>query len=145
MTREYEQNQERYRFPKWGQKGFSNFRVVPPRTGICHQVNLEYLALTVWTAKEKRNGKTVEVAFPDTLVGTDRHTALVNGLTVHGWGVGGSEADTTMPGQPLQSCGLTSEQQRPHLQHRSTRRAMCIIGRVLMEVNNTVCALLQAA
>ena len=64
VAREYEQNQERYRFLKWGQQGFSNFRVVPPGTGICHQVNLEYLAQTVWTAKEKRNGKTVEVAYP---------------------------------------------------------------------------------
>ena len=88
VAREYEQNQERYRFLKWGQQGFSNFRVVPPGTGICHQVNLEYLAQTVWTAKEKRNGKTVEVAFPDTLVGTDSHTTMVNGLAVLGWGVG---------------------------------------------------------
>ena len=101
VTREYEQNQERYRFLKWGQQGFSNFRVVPPGTGICHQVNLEYLAQTVWTAKEKRNGKTVEVAFPDTLVGTDSHTTMVNGLAVLGWGVGGIEAEAAMLGQPL--------------------------------------------
>ena len=100
-AREYEQNQERYRFLKWGQQGFSNFRVVPPGTGICHQVNLEYLAQTVWTAKEKRNGKTVEVAFPDTLVGTDSHTTMVNGLAVLGWGVGGIEAEAAMLGQPL--------------------------------------------
>ena len=101
VTREYEQNQERYRFLKWGQQGFSNFRVVPPGTGICHQVNLEYLAQTVWTAKEKRDGKTVEVAFPDTLVGTDSHTTMVNGLAVLGWGVGGIEAEAAMLGQPL--------------------------------------------
>src|ERR1700729_3724288 len=100
VTREYEQNQERYRFLKWGQQGFSNFRVVPPGTGICHQVNLEYLAQTVWTAKEKHNGKTVEVAFPDTLVGTDSHTPMVNGLAVLGWGVGGIEAEAAMLGQP---------------------------------------------
>src|ERR1700751_943288 len=85
VTREYEQNQERYRFLKWGQQGFSNFRVVPPGTGICHQVNLEYLAQTVWTAKEKRDGKSGEGAFPDTLVGTDSHTTMVNGLAVLGW------------------------------------------------------------
>src|SRR6204780_2588644 len=101
VAREYEQNQERYRFLKWGQQGFSNFRVVPPGTGICHQVNLEYLAQTVWTAKEKRNGKMVEVAFPDTLVGTDSHTTMVNGLAVLGWGVGGIEAEAAMLGQPL--------------------------------------------
>ena len=101
VAREYEQNQERYRFLKWGQQAFSNFRVVPPGTGICHQVNLEYLAQTVWTAKEKRNGKTVEVAFPDTLVGTDSHTTMVNGLAVLGWGVGGIEAEAAMLGQPL--------------------------------------------
>ncbi len=101
VAREYEQNQERYRFLKWGQQGFSNFRVVPPGTGICHQVNLEYLAQTVWTAKEKRNGKTVDVAFPDTLVGTDSHTTMVNGLAVLGWGVGGIEAEAAMLGQPL--------------------------------------------
>jgi aconitate hydratase len=101
VTREYEQNQERYRFLKWGQQAFSNFSVVPPGTGICHQVNLEYLSQTVWTAKEKRDGKTVEVAFPDTLVGTDSHTTMVNGLAVLGWGVGGIEAEAAMLGQPL--------------------------------------------
>src|SRR5271154_2262318 len=101
VTREYEQNQERYRFLKWGQQAFSDFRVVPPGSGICHQVNLEYLAQTVWTAKEKRDGKTVEVAFPDTLVGTDSHTTMVNGLAVLGWGVGGIEAEAAMLGQPL--------------------------------------------
>ena len=101
VAREYEQNQERYRFLKWGQQAFSNFRVVPPGTGICHQVNLEYLAQTVWTSKEKRDGKTVEVAYPDTLVGTDSHTTMVNGLAVLGWGVGGIEAEAAMLGQPL--------------------------------------------
>ncbi|MGO4872811.1 MAG: aconitate hydratase AcnA [Roseiarcus sp.] len=101
VKREYEQNQERYRFLKWGQQAFSNFSVVPPGTGICHQVNLEYLAQTVWTAKAKRDGKTVEVAYPDTLVGTDSHTTMVNGLAVLGWGVGGIEAEAAMLGQPL--------------------------------------------
>src|SRR5271165_2849900 len=101
VAREYEQNQERYRFLKWGQQAFSNFSVVPPGTGICHQVNLEYLAQTVWTSKEKRDGKTVEVAYPDTLVGTDSHTTMVNGLAVLGWGVGGIEAEAAMLGQPL--------------------------------------------
>ena len=101
VKREYEQNQERYRFLKWGQQAFSNFSVVPPGTGICHQVNLEYLAQTVWTTKEKRDGKTVEVAYPDTLVGTDSHTTMVNGLAVLGWGVGGIEAEAAMLGQPL--------------------------------------------
>jgi len=102
---EYGRNGERYRFLKWGQGSFDNFRVVPPGTGICHQVNLEYLAQTVWTAKEKygARGKTtaVEVAYPDTLVGTDSHTTMVNGLSVLGWGVGGIEAEACMLGQPL--------------------------------------------
>ncbi len=101
VAREYEQNQERYRFLKWGQQAFSNFSVVPPGTGICHQVNLEYLAQTVWTSKERRDGKLVEVAYPDTLVGTDSHTTMVNGLAVLGWGVGGIEAEAAMLGQPL--------------------------------------------
>src|SRR5208337_3011728 len=101
VKREYEQNQERYRFLKWGQQAFSNFSVVPPGTGICHQVNLEYLAQTVWISKEKHNGKTVEIAYPDTLVGTDSHTTMVNGLAVLGWGVGGIEAEAAMLGQPL--------------------------------------------
>src|ERR1700758_3749835 len=101
VAREYEQNQERYRFLKWGQQGFSNFRVVPPGTGICHQVNLEYLAQTVWTAKGKRDGKAIEVAYPDSLVGTDSHTTMVNGLAVLGWGVGGIEEEAAMLGQPL--------------------------------------------
>jgi aconitate hydratase len=101
VKREYEQNQERYRFLKWGQQAFANFSVVPPGTGICHQVNLEYLAQTVWTGKEKRDGKTHEIAYPDTLVGTDSHTTMVNGLAVLGWGVGGIEAEAAMLGQPL--------------------------------------------
>ncbi len=104
VVEEYKQNQERYEFLKWGQKAFSNFSVVPPGTGICHQVNLEYLAQTVWTRKEKLTvGKktgTFEVAYPDTLVGTDSHTTMVNGLAVLGWGVGGIEAEAAMLGQP---------------------------------------------
>lgn len=97
---EYERNGERYRFLKWGQGAFDNFRVVPPGTGICHQVNLEYLAQTVWTRKETIDGQEVEVAYPDTVVGTDSHTTMVNGLAVLGWGVGGIEAEAAMLGQP---------------------------------------------
>jgi aconitate hydratase len=101
---EYQRNGERYRFLKWGQQAFKNFRVVPPGTGICHQVNLEYLSQTVWTRKEKvtkgKRTETVEVAYPDTLVGTDSHTTMVNGLSVLGWGVGGIEAEAAMLGQP---------------------------------------------
>ncbi|MBL4907003.1 MAG: aconitate hydratase AcnA, partial [Sneathiella sp.] len=95
---EMERNGERYAFLRWGQKAFNNFRVVPPGTGICHQVNLEYLAQTVWTTKDQ-NG--VEVAYPDTLVGTDSHTTMVNGMAVLGWGVGGIEAEAVMLGQPI--------------------------------------------
>ncbi len=98
VDREYERNGERYQFLKWGQNAFENFRVVPPGTGICHQVNLEYLAQTVWTDTDQ-NG--VEVAYPDTLVGTDSHTTMVNGLAVLGWGVGGIEAEAAMLGQPV--------------------------------------------
>jgi aconitate hydratase len=94
---EMERNAERYRFLRWGQHAFDNFRVVPPGTGICHQVNLEYLAKAVWTREE--NGRTV--AFPDTLVGTDSHTTMINGLGVLGWGVGGIEAEAAMLGQPI--------------------------------------------
>jgi aconitate hydratase len=94
---EFERNQERFEFLRWGQSAFNNFRVVPPGTGICHQVNLEYLAKTVWTAIE--GGKTV--AYPDTLVGTDSHTTMVNSLAVLGWGVGGIEAEAAMLGQPI--------------------------------------------
>ena len=94
---EYERNGERYEFLRWGQSAFDNFRVVPPGTGICHQVNLEYLAQTVWTKDE--DGETV--AYPDTLVGTDSHTTMVNGLAVLGWGVGGIEAEAAMLGQPV--------------------------------------------
>src|SRR3979490_124667 len=101
VVEEYKQNQERYEFLKWGQKAFSNFSVVPPGTGICHQVNLEYLAQTVWTAKKKVDGKTIEHVYPDTLVGTDSHTTMVNGLAVLGWGVGGIEAEAAMLGQPI--------------------------------------------
>ncbi|MEH6545010.1 MAG: aconitate hydratase AcnA [Sneathiella sp.] len=95
---EMQRNGERYAFLRWGQKAFNNFRVVPPGTGICHQVNLEYLAQTVWTTNDQ-NG--TEVAYPDTLVGTDSHTTMVNGLAVLGWGVGGIEAEAVMLGQPI--------------------------------------------
>jgi len=98
VDREYERNMERYTFLKWGQNAFNNFRVVPPGTGICHQVNLEYLAQTVWTDTDQ-NGE--NVAYPDTLVGTDSHTTMVNGLAVLGWGVGGIEAEAAMLGQPI--------------------------------------------
>jgi aconitate hydratase len=104
VKREYEQNEERYKFLKWGQGAFQDFRVVPPGTGICHQVNLEYLSQTVWTKTETiTKGKTttkVTTAYPDTLVGTDSHTTMVNGLGVLGWGVGGIEAEAAMLGQP---------------------------------------------
>ena len=98
---EYDRNGERYEFLRWGSQAFENFRVVPPGTGICHQVNLEHLAQTVWTKREKQNGKNVEVAYPDTLVGTDSHTTMVNGMAVLGWGVGGIEAEAAMLGQPV--------------------------------------------
>ncbi|KAA5803859.1 aconitate hydratase AcnA [Alkalicaulis satelles] len=97
VDREYERNGERYKFLKWGASAFDNFRVVPPGTGICHQVNLEYLAQTVWTKDEDG----VTYAFPDTLVGTDSHTTMINGLAVLGWGVGGIEAEAAMLGQPV--------------------------------------------
>ncbi|MGM0521617.1 MAG: aconitate hydratase AcnA [Pseudomonadota bacterium] len=94
---EMQRNRERYEFLRWGQEAFDNFRVVPPGTGICHQVNLEYLGQTVWTKQE--DGKTF--AYPDTLVGTDSHTTMINGLGVLGWGVGGIEAEAAMLGQPV--------------------------------------------
>ncbi len=97
VEHEYQRNIERYNFLKWGQGAFDNFRVVPPGTGICHQVNLEFLAQTVWT-RTLANGTTL--AYPDTLVGTDSHTTMVNGLAVLGWGVGGIEAEAAMLGQP---------------------------------------------
>ncbi len=97
VKREYERNGERYDFLKWGQSAFDNFAVVPPGTGICHQVNLENIGQTVWTKTE--DGKTY--AFPDTLVGTDSHTTMINGLSVLGWGVGGIEAEAAMLGQPI--------------------------------------------
>jgi aconitate hydratase len=105
VEEEYRQNQERYKFLKWAQRSFDDFRVVPPGTGICHQVNLEYLSRVVWTRKDKvkADGKvaTMEVAYPDTLVGADSHTTMVNGLSVLGWGVGGIEGEAVMLGQPL--------------------------------------------
>jgi aconitate hydratase A / 2-methylisocitrate dehydratase len=97
VKREFERNGERYRFLRWGQQAFENFRLVPPGTGICHQVNLEYLSQVVWTSEEA--GRTI--AYPDTLVGTDSHTTMVNGLSVLGWGVGGIEAEAAMLGQPI--------------------------------------------
>ncbi len=105
VEEEYRQNQERYKFLKWAQRSFDNFSVVPPGTGICHQVNLEYLSRVVWSKKDKVkvDGKqaTMDVAYPDTVVGTDSHTTMVNGLSVLGWGVGGIEAEAAMLGQPL--------------------------------------------
>jgi aconitate hydratase len=98
VEREYERNGERYEFLKWGQGAFDNFRVVPPGTGICHQVNLEYLSQTIWTDEDKDGNR---VAYPDTLVGTDSHTTMVNALAVLGWGVGGIEAEAAMLGQPI--------------------------------------------
>ncbi len=95
---EFERNGDRYKFLRWAQKAFDNLRVVPPGTGICHQVNVEYLAQTVWVDKDQ-NGK--QIAYPDTLVGTDSHTTMVNGLAVLGWGVGGIEAEAAMLGQPV--------------------------------------------
>jgi len=97
VEREYERNAERYAFLRWGSEAFDNFRVVPPGTGICHQVNLEYLGQVVWTGQD--GNKTV--AYPDTLVGTDSHTTMINGLAVLGWGVGGIEAEAAMLGQPV--------------------------------------------
>ncbi|HEV2364344.1 MAG TPA: aconitate hydratase AcnA [Caulobacteraceae bacterium] len=97
VDKEYQRNLERYRFLRWGSSAFDNFRVVPPGTGICHQVNLEYLAQTVWTSP----GEDGTLAYPDTLVGTDSHTTMVNGLSVLGWGVGGIEAEAALLGQPL--------------------------------------------
>ncbi|MGD9385252.1 MAG: aconitate hydratase AcnA [Thioalkalispiraceae bacterium] len=94
---EYQRNKERYSFLKWGQKAFANFKVVPPETGIVHQVNLEYLARTVFTRKDGNEN----LAYPDTLVGTDSHTTMINGLGVLGWGVGGIEAEAAMLGQPI--------------------------------------------
>jgi aconitate hydratase len=94
---EFQRNSERYSFLKWGQQAFDNFRIVPPGTGICHQVNLEYLSKVVWSEKFKDE----DYLFPDTLVGTDSHTTMVNGLSVLGWGVGGIEAEAGMLGQPI--------------------------------------------
>ncbi|HLY57203.1 MAG TPA: aconitate hydratase AcnA, partial [Stellaceae bacterium] len=98
VRHEFQRNGERYAFLRWGQTAFDNFRVVPPGTGICHQVNLEYLAQAVWVGEEDDG---TLVAYPDTLVGTDSHTTMVNGLAVLGWGVGGIEAEAAMLGQPI--------------------------------------------
>ena len=97
VQKEMERNRERYAFLRWGQLAFENFRVVPPGTGICHQVNLEYLGRTVWS--EEQGGRVL--AYPDTLVGTDSHTTMINGLSILGWGVGGIEAEAAMLGQPI--------------------------------------------
>ncbi len=94
---EIERNHERYQFLKWGQQALSNFRLVPPGTGICHQVNLEYLGRGIWSSEQ--NGQ--KMAYPDTLVGTDSHTTMINGLGILGWGVGGIEAEAAMLGQPI--------------------------------------------
>ncbi len=99
VSREFERNGERYAFLSWAQKAFDNFRVVPPGTGICHQVNLEYLAQTVWVSEDAQTKKMV--AYPDTCIGTDSHTTMINGLSVLGWGVGGIEAEAAMLGQPV--------------------------------------------
>jgi len=101
VAKEYDRNIERYRFLRWGSSAFNNFRVVPPGTGICHQVNLENLAQTVWTNAGARETGGVTTAYPDTVVGTDSHTTMVNGLSVLGWGVGGIEAEAAMLGQPI--------------------------------------------
>ena len=100
---EYARNSERYEFLKWGSKALDNFQVVPPGTGICHQVNLEYIGQAVWSATETgENAKSgATIAYPDTLVGTDSHTTMINGLGVLGWGVGGIEAEAAMLGQPV--------------------------------------------
>ena len=110
VKREFERNQERYEFLSWGQKAFKNFRVVPPGTGICHQVNLEYLSKVAW-AEEDQNDKMV--VYPDTLVGTDSHTTMVNGLAVLGWGVGGIEAEAAMLGQPISIIKNIPEKRKP--------------------------------
>ncbi|HVH95321.1 MAG TPA: aconitase family protein, partial [Nocardioidaceae bacterium] len=99
---EYERNKERYQFLRWGQGAFDDFKVVPPGTGIVHQVNIEHLARTVFTREvESGDGQTVTQAYPDTCVGTDSHTTMVNGIGVVGWGVGGIEAEAAMLGQPV--------------------------------------------
>ncbi|HUX68918.1 MAG TPA: aconitase family protein, partial [Cellulomonadaceae bacterium] len=98
---EYERNRERYQFLRWGQTAFDDFKVVPPGTGIVHQVNIEYLARVVMTREVEVDGTPVLRAYPDTCVGTDSHTTMVNGLGVLGWGVGGIEAEAAMLGQPV--------------------------------------------
>ena len=103
MALEYLRNGERYEFLKWGSKALDNFQVVPPGTGICHQVNLEYIGQAVWSSPEsgEHAGGGATIAYPDTLVGTDSHTTMINGLGVLGWGVGGIEAEAAMLGQPV--------------------------------------------
>src|SRR5690606_8401560 len=98
---DYQRNGERYTFLKWGQRAFDNFKVVPPNTGIVHQVNLEYVARAVFSCDGQGAGNGLPQAYPDTVVGTDSHTPMVNGLGVLGWGVGGIEAEAAMLGQPV--------------------------------------------
>ena len=98
---EFERNHERYAFLRWGQQAFDNFYVVPPASGICHQVNLEYIARAVWSRDQDGDAGTLPVVYPDSLVGTDSHTTMINGLGVAGWGVGGIEAEAVMLGQPV--------------------------------------------
>ncbi len=125
VDEEYRQNQERYKFLKWAQRSFDNFSVVPPGTGICHQVNLEYLSRVVWHRKDKVkvDGKTatMEVAYPDTVVGTDSHTTMVNGLSVLGWGVGGIEAEAAMLGQPTVDDAARSDRLQARRQAQGRR------------------------
>ena len=116
---EFSRNKERYEFLRWGQTAFRDFKVVPPNTGIVHQVNLEYLARVVFA--REHNG--VTRAFPDTLVGTDSHTTMINGLGILGWGVGGIEAEAAMLGQPItmlipEVVGFRAERQAPRRRHR---------------------------
>ena len=123
---EYERNGERYQFLRWGQGGFDDFKVVPPGTGIVHQVNIEYLARVVWSRDD--DGKTT--AYPDTCVGTDSHTTMVNGLGVLGWGVGGIEAEAAMLGQPVSMLiprvvGFKLTGERPRRRDRHRRGAHC--------------------
>ena len=131
VEKEFSRNGERYSFLKWGQNAFNNLRVVPPGTGICHQVNLEYLAKVVWSSKLEGN----LYAYPDTLVGTDSHTTMVNGLSVLGWGVGGIEAEAAMLGQPISMLipeVVRSEEHTSELQSRTN-----LVCRLLLEKKKT--------
>ena len=120
VEKEMERNKERYEFLKWGKEAFDNFRVVPPGRGIVHQVNLEYLGRGVFTRDEADGTKT---AYPDTLVGTDSHTTMINGLGILGWGVGGIEAEAAMLGQPISM--LVPEVVGMKLTGKTKRRCYC--------------------